>query len=288
MYAVKAKFSVKPLANMVIPPFSSKISRTLLINVLKEASPTLVRSFASSESQKPVRVTPLFYKDYPLVKSEKDNKILMLRENVEYEFSSSIIGEKIVAEIVKLASLTPFKIEAFTKKFALNLVNVEVKGFELMGLKLCKGERIGMRFVTPTLLQLPRVKNKEWGNKQVHILFPALNLIFWSLISHWNKFAPTKLRVTNVKKLVTYSNYSLIMVDHKIKPFTVVYDEKRRPRGFVGWALYKFEGGEEEFDKQLLRLLDYANYVGIGRSKSIGFGVVNISPSPISQSTKDV
>ncbi|MBS7612233.1 CRISPR system precrRNA processing endoribonuclease RAMP protein Cas6, partial [Candidatus Bathyarchaeota archaeon] len=31
-------------------------------------------------------------------------------------------------------------------------------------------------------------------------------------------------------------------------------------------------------DESLLKLLDYANYVGVGRSRSIGFGVVEVKP----------
>lgn len=76
--------------------------------------------------------------------------------------------------------------------------------------------------------------------------------------------------------LISYSNYASVEVDYSLKPVTVIYDERRRPRGFIGWVIYEHRRISPKLSRHLSRLLDYANYVGVGRFRSIGFGVVDV------------
>ena len=150
---------------------------------------------------------------------------------------------------------------------------VKAKSFNEIGLKEADAYKI--TFKTPTLLQAPKIIKTDQTVR--HVLFPSPKLITWSLAMHWNKYAPEHLKIPDIAKLATYSDYCLVEVDYRLKPTTAIYDERKRPRGFIGWTLYKWKPkGKKQYEQTLLKLLDYANYIGIGRSRSIGFGVVSI------------
>jgi len=155
-------------------------------------------------------------------------------------------------------------------------IGVEMKSFERLTLR-DGGGLIRMQFKTPVLISFP----KSWVkfDKKVpvrHSLFPIPSLMIHGLAEHRNTYSPENLRIPNITKLRTYSNYSLVEQDFNIKPVTAIYDEKRRPRGFTGWVLYKHRRLNRNLDDALLKLLDYVNYIGVGRSRSIGFGVVEV------------
>ena len=122
-------------------------------------------------------------------------------------------------------------------------------------------------------------KSLKWKFKGPrYILFPHPFLIFWSLGTHWNTYAPPSLRIRDIWKLSYYAIHALMEVDYDLKPITAVYNGKKGPRAFAGWVIYKFRGVSKRLNQKLLRLLDYANYVGVGKSRSIGFGMTKIKP----------
>ncbi|HID18234.1 TPA: CRISPR system precrRNA processing endoribonuclease RAMP protein Cas6, partial [Candidatus Bathyarchaeota archaeon] len=68
----------------------------------------------------------------------------------------------------------------------------------------------------------------------------------------------------------------LVETNHRIKPVTAVYDGRRRPRGFIGWVIYEHRKLKPKLSRRISQLMEYANYVGVGRSRAIGFGITEV------------
>jgi CRISPR-associated endoribonuclease Cas6 len=279
---VRFSIDFTPLSSIVIPPFSSKVSRTLFIRMFGKKAEEL-----SSEKStfKPLILTPVYWVEggYFLFKADDSkglSKPLTLRESSRYRFYATLIGRS--SEVVLLIQDLNLssKFELFSGEVSVENIGVEVKPFESFTLKDSDG-LIRVQFKTPVLISFP----KSWVrlNRKIparHSLFPIPSFMIHGLAEHWNTYSPENLRIPNVAKLRAYSNYSLVEQDFDIKPVTAIYDEKRRPRGFIGWVLYKHRRLNRNLDSSLLKLLDYANYIGVGRSRSIGFGTVEVEPYP--------
>ncbi|MEM4462010.1 MAG: CRISPR system precrRNA processing endoribonuclease RAMP protein Cas6 [Candidatus Bathyarchaeia archaeon] len=271
---VKVLVEFRLLSSIVSPPFSSKISRTLLYNILKE---TFDKSIINNITYKPIILTPIIDLGHPNYRfifktSKSEERPIILKEMGRYGFYITIITKDIpIMKIVE--ALTPGKrVKIFTGEAIIENCQFDIRSFESLNLQ---GDKIRIEFMTPTLLSFP----KGWIKVETpmrHSLFPIPCFIIWSLAEHWNTYAPKNLAIKNVKKLAAYSNYALVELDHNIKPVTVIYDEKRRPRGFIGWTLYEHRKLRTKLSTWINRLLEYANYIGIGRSRSIGFGSVRV------------
>ncbi|MDW8061887.1 MAG: CRISPR system precrRNA processing endoribonuclease RAMP protein Cas6 [Nitrososphaerota archaeon] len=275
---VKALVKFRLLSNIVSPPFSSKISRTLLYNIFRGVeNSTVIQRINEGTPHKPIIVSPLLELDQLTPKfiyktSTCEAKPIILKEKGEYGFYLTLITKDApLIEIVE--ALTPGRrVKIFTGEAVIEDCQFEMRSFESLNLQ---GDKIHIRFMTPTLLSFPR----EWIKVETpirHSLFPIPCFITWSLAEHWNTHAPKNLKIKNPKKLAAYSNYALVELDYNVKPVTAIYDEKRRPRGFIGWTLYEHRKLRTKLSIWINRLLEYANYVGIGRSRSIGFGVAQI------------
>lgn len=277
---VRFTVSFIPVCSIVSPPFSSKASRTMLLNALGgvcEADEA--KSMLAKRSVKPIHVSPVYavrqgVKVY-LYKAVGGgpSQPIVLREGATYGFDVTCLDGLDLS--LMLRALTPgVKLPLFTGSVQVENLSVEAKRLELMNLD---GRYIRMSFNTPVLLSFPR----GWIGIQTplrHSLFPIPCLIVWSLASHWNKYAPDALKVANPKRLAAYSNYALVEVDHRIKPVTAIYDEERRPRGFTGWVVYEHRKLKPKLSRRISQLMEYANYVGIGRSRAIGFGITEVRP----------
>ena len=263
-----------PLSNIIIPPFSSKISRTIFMKIFHEKLEKILNERLAFKS---IIFTPIYYIEGKkfLFKSDDSNKILMLKENNRYCFYVTMIRNyNDIFSFIQDFNLD-IKLELFNNEIIIDDFSLEFKSFENIIIE--DKDLIKIIFKTPVLISFP----KGWIklNKKIpirHSLFPIPSFMIHGLAEHWNIYAPNDLKIPNIAKLRAYTNYSLVEQDYDIKPITVVYDEKRKPRGFIGWILYEHRKLNQELDNYILRLLDYANYIGIGRSRSIGFGVVKV------------
>ena len=223
-------------------------------------------------SVKPYRITPIFRGSRPLVKyTDGQKEPLKLYPDTEYYFEYTAIGKKM--EIERFMKDT--EVELFNAKFMITGMEFKKLGFD--AIKAQESEYYRITFLTPVLLTLPRSKEK-YGHVR-HMLFPHIFLMFHSLIRHWNVYAPRKLIYPDQNALARYAYYNLPEVNYYVKPRTTIYDEKRRPRGFTGWVVVRRIKGRGIKDLRILNLLEYANYIGLGRSRSIGFGLVRVKPA---------
>lgn len=271
MLAARVKFKVAFDGEALLPPFTSKVCKTLVMRALGASK--LSVDLPERRTRKPYMVTPLFRDGRPLIKEEREGGLVSVRPGELYEFELRLIGPDLMSVMTSLAN-APSVVEVFQRRVMVQAWDVRLRGLDSMGLP-ADAQLVKLSFLTPTLLKLPRPKELA-GAEPKHSLFPLPSLMTYSLALHWNRYAPSELRIVDVERLAKYADHALMEVDYRLRPFTAIYDERRRPRGFIGWALYKLRKLDESLHHQLLRLLDYANYVGVGRSRSIGFGVVNV------------
>ena len=284
------KFVMTPLRDAILPPYTSKLVKTLLMRagVLEP-----FRRFYQGlgEGPKPFSMTPLFRGSKPLFKEwGRDGGPLTAAEGEPLWFrvcmvsSVDILGELLPGD--EVVDAPPYGV------FSLSLAELEVVDPRSLSIGL-SGSRgyVRIRFLTPTLLStklmappldhfLRRVR--RLGAK--YVLYPSPPHICSFLVRLWNVVAPEQ----PISRKVTpeWAAYfmgrlcevAMVVVDYRSRPITVLYDEKegsyRRPRGFIGWAVYEIN--TRRLVKALDRALALANYLGIGKSRAVGFGTVAV------------
>jgi|BEDMetMinimDraft_2_1075160.scaffolds.fasta_scaffold04049_4 CRISPR-associated endoribonuclease Cas6 len=255
---IRVSYSVRPSGEMIVQPFSSKVSRTALLTQSK-----VYRDLAeSSEPLKPFRVTALKEGNRPLYSSWH---LMRLLPDKDYSFEVTSLLDPFLEDVLSTPSFT-FSIYG-------RQLSAEVRELNVLSpsdLILPESRLYRVDFVTPTLLQFPRPNLRRKRNR--YSLFPYPPLLLGSLAMHWNKFLEPKVsKVTGSRAL-----YFLKEVDYRLRPMTVRYDEGR-VRGFVGWTLFSLEARKgSKLRENLRRMLAYSNLVGVGKSRSVGFGEVRV------------
>lgn len=132
---------------------------------------------------------------------------------------------------------------------------------------------VKVMFRTPTLLQYPkhpRLRIRE----SIHALYPQPLLIMLSLVRKWNRYEGVeRMGISNA----IFAPYELREVNHEIRPVTV-HMGRVRTRGFVGWIIYRVVSRSDRRVENYLRLLDMGRYTGVGRSTTMGLGLMNLVP----------
>ncbi|MCS7110833.1 MAG: CRISPR system precrRNA processing endoribonuclease RAMP protein Cas6, partial [Ignisphaera sp.] len=118
--------------------------------------------------------------------------------------------------------------------------------------------------------------------KNNYILYPSTGHICAALIKLWNTVFPsnpikggysTEWTEYHIGRLC---EVALVTVDFRAKPTTVVYEKNEKPRGFTGWTIIDLKHLPQKIVKQLTKTLTLAQLIGIGKSRSIGFGYIEI------------
>jgi len=273
---LKAKFTFTPSTNIIIPPFSTKVSKSLMFSLLgRDGSSRLLTQLKSAMMYKNILLSPVFAGGRPLIKTDGGGDGLQaLLRGRSYVFNVTVLNSGPAVELVDaLSNLDNVSLEVFNGSVKVSSLEVRLTYMDDLGLPQ-DIEYVSFHTLTPVLLQLPPVAKTPVRN----ILIPIPSFIIGSLMDHWNHYAGVDLAIKDVG--LPYSSFFLLReVDYHISPITVYYDEKRRPRGFIGRVLYHLpRTRRQKRRRNILRLLDYANYVGVGKSRTIGFGMVSVKP----------
>jgi CRISPR-associated endoribonuclease Cas6 len=262
-------FTFRPANDVIIPPFSAKASRLIMYR-LSEHYAKLAETKAPF---KPLSITPILYKGRPLLKLGDYDNPLYLRAGEQYSFRASLVAEDNLP-LEKLVKLESSVVEGFFHtSLILDAVSFECKSLESMGAMDPKLVRV--ETISPLLLQLPSYGRFIKGR---HFLFPVPSLMVKSLLDHWNAHCDASQVITSSLHLPLSSNYTLMEVDYNLRPVTVYYDKLRRPRGIMGWIVYQVRRKRKgRTYRELMKLLEYARYIGVGRSRATGFGQVLVS-----------
>ncbi|AHC52244.1 CRISPR-associated protein Cas6 [Sulfolobus acidocaldarius SUSAZ] len=254
------KFEVEPEHDVLIPPFTSKLGRQILVQMSKNYSEIV----EDSRPYKPIRVSVIKDETGKLLFST-GNKKIVLKGKGKYYFTFSFMNAAFLEEILQNSQ----KVLTFWQtNFKVELTDVKItENVEIEDAKLYK-----IIFLTPTLLQPLRPSIKRKKNR--FILFPYPPYLISSIVRHWNFNNDEKIyNVLGSKAL-----YYFREVDYRLRPITTYYGNKP-VRGFTGWTIYQLSARKNsKLRENIRKLLGYANYLGVGKSRAIGFGEVKVIP----------
>ncbi|MGC9104985.1 MAG: CRISPR system precrRNA processing endoribonuclease RAMP protein Cas6 [Thermoprotei archaeon] len=282
-----AKYRVRPLLRdgeevRVLPPISSKLFK----NVVEKERHPFAALLSSKEQYKPVQVTPVKVGNDYLIAGLK-GKLSAMRAGEEGEIRVSLVGD--------------FEFDDFDALTGDHHTDYGPFRFDLVDLTVLDPEELvwsgvdtfTIRFETPTLLSSklmipPPLSEKLKGRvKPFYKLVPQPSLIFSSAVRLWNSLPiDPKLKIVRGDESWTpyligrEADYTFAEVGYEIRPVTVNLgrDERgraREARGFMGRVKYKViyrKGYERDFS----RLLPFIKLMGLGKSRGLGLGVVDV------------
>lgn len=284
------RYVVTAVRDCVLPPISSKVVKY----VIESSGSALGRVVDSRMSFKPISVGMLFIGNKPLYSTVSGNvskPISVVRGSI-MGFRLSLITSLDGIDFDSFRSIegrwsTPYG------EFNISLVEVEV--VEVSKLSVGLGRFFRVSFITPTIITNkymlpPTLRDKGSFIPERHRLVPQPSYLFSYLLRLWNSVVLPEERIPNQSagdweayKLGRLSDIALVEVDYRLKPETVIIGRGangrlRMVRGFTGWVTYECLSSKllKVYDK----LLALANYLGVGRSRGIGFGMISLTSSP--------
>ena len=270
MQILKVEAVVTPLEDTIVQPFTGRVVRQILFKVAEKVEARELLEFLSSSApRKPYSITPLYRGGVPVFRTPSDSKPLCLRKGLEYGFRACFVVRSL--DIIKVLYGFLEDVEIYgSKRVSVRITGTEILDETALGIPLRPKETITLCFETPTLLQLPKLRKKSKINR--YLLYPLPSLMIYSLKENWNAYADWKIKMASWR-----ANYAFVAVDHRIFPVTTIYDKERKPRGFIGYATYQIMTKSSKILEALSKLLHYATLTNIGKSRSIGYGVVSVT-----------
>lgn len=283
-YVVRASYLVRALGDSVLPPLTSKVLK-FVVDV--RGGGVLAELVNSRRPFKPVMISQLFVDGRPLVSVSR--RPLAVPGGAVLSASIAVAGGD-VADPAVFESLAGV-VKTRYGVFELSITDIEVASLKHLSLDVAKYFKLS--FITPTILTAkhmvpPPLKHRSGTLPERHRLIPQPSFIFSYLLKLWNAIAAPEERIPGpaasdweAYKLGRLADVTLVEVDYSIRPVTVVIgrDSKgrlRTARGFTGWVIY------ESLSRKLLpiygKLLALANYLGVGRSRGVGLGMVRALP----------
>ncbi len=281
-----------PLSDVIAPPFTSKLVRSSLLSCGLDY---LEKLGSRSLSYKRVFISPILVGGKPIYKrfNNKSNAFIVLRQGREYSaFFSAMVGEEELENLLD-------RLDEYVVETPYGHIRLIIKGIKITSLReldISLGEVFKVKFLTPTMLSnklmIPPkirgiIRNSVIGMVR---LLPSPSLLFSYLTILWNRNVIPDLILPKpgyntdeaAYKIGRIADIFMVEIDHDVETLTVLYDKKgdaeRKIRGFVGWVLYRvaYKGGQ--LPRVLRKLLALANYMGVGRSRGIGMGMIRIEP----------
>jgi len=286
MFIISIKVSIRPRED-VPPSVSSRVSKMILIRALEnignEKALKIVEllrkgSPLTRAPVKPIRVSFIQDGERPLW--EEYDKRPIMRAGRRYSFKVTLFDSDNVRDRLKISTsldVIAELLENFSgefKIFKFNTVEVSTDSIEAVTedqlYDNSSYDTAIIQFLTPTFLQYPH-HPKIRGYPTRHTLYPQPMLFMLSLVYKWNNLADSHMSIAQA----LYAPYEIIEVSHGIRPVTLQF-RKIRERGFVGWIKYGIDSKSSRRYENYIKLLNFANYIGVGRSTNIGLGDVKV------------
>ncbi|MEM1622684.1 MAG: CRISPR system precrRNA processing endoribonuclease RAMP protein Cas6 [Sulfolobales archaeon] len=278
MLVLSAKVLVRPLADCVAPPVTSKILKYCLDGVV----PRKVLNGLSNTS-----ISMLFDGSRPLYSTTHTANPIRLRAGKTYAGRVSVIDSTTeFLDRVSSSGLQSFQCESVYGKFLIEFEEFSVTHLESLDMDLPTVFKLS--FITPTVLSSKLMCPPPLSKRvrSMHKLVPQPSLIFSHLLRMWNTFAEPEHKIGKPSEWAPYMlgrqvDLVLAELDYRIRPETVIVgkDEKerlRKARGFTGWVIYK-SIAKPKFHKTIAKLLALAELTGVGRSRGIGLGHIAVA-----------
>jgi len=271
----------------VIPPFSSSVVKSIVQSSVEWGF--LNEYYRRFRSPRRVGFSTIALNEKKLYKKDETGDPLRLFPGKIYHASITIVeegSEGIIDKVIELGdgkTATPYGNITFIVR------EIRSLGRDYIVFKREKKRFFGpikIVFRTPTLLTQklmspPWIGERRQRLKEMHRLLPTPSLLTASMLRYI-------IGIQNLKRepYILFPYYvgrimdlGIVEVNHELKPTTAFYgkNEKggsRKPRGFTGWVEYV--GDKSRIWSLFVNLIRIGEYVGIGRSRSSGFGEISL------------
>ncbi|QKR00721.1 CRISPR system precrRNA processing endoribonuclease RAMP protein Cas6 [Metallosphaera tengchongensis] len=276
-FLISATYSVVPERDVILPPLTSKVLKYVL-----EGHPKIGSLVKSAKKYKEISIFPLFLRGRYLYSTGPG--VMTLRAKERASFTFSLASEEVDPEVFEKI---PNEVSTPYGDFVMILE--EIRMTELGEVRAELGHKVNVRFETPTLLSNkymvpPNVKARKL--RQMNRLLPQPSLLISSLARIWNSIATPKEVIVlgdsdwTPYKLGRIADVMFAEVGYSLTPVTVVVGKDkngnlRKTRGFNGWVKYEVVEAKR-YTESMEKLLGLANFLGVGRSRGIGFGKVKV------------
>lgn len=258
----------------VIPPFSGKVVKSLLI----KGNSLLNKIFTMGISgvPKPIHVSPIGYYDNGRVvflwKKSGDDRVLEVVPDKEYFFIVSC-SEEVYDEVFN-AVLGLNSVELFNTEWIIS--TLEIESYRLPSenplIRLDDAESVKIMFRSPVQ---PIDPYRKTGFKRLNIV-P-------SILLSYNAGEITRMyrREPGFWRILDLLNYVLVETKtfwKTIRLVDVLYDKNRKIPALTGYVKYWVNLEDTGKDIKLIveNILSHAQIMGVGSSRSIGLGHIDI------------
>jgi len=285
-YIVSIDVLVAPLAPLVLPHMSSRLLKYV---VVESSCFSSIRDVVLSESSfKPVTLFALrrgvrrLYStlDYSLPQVAKAGEVLEGRIAVYTRGSPSLSGLLGCDEIVEFHGL---KLRVATRGATIESVEDITAGVEAgkpFKLTIHTPLLLPSKLMTPPPLSTSKLAASLKGGYR---LLPTPSYVLAAACREWIGVVRGERVEGHIAPYVIgrLADITIYELDANTKPVTTVYgrDEKgnlRLARGPIGYVIYKLE--TKKLAKAVDKLLALATRIGLGKSRSIGFGEIEVKP----------
>ncbi|QXJ28873.1 CRISPR-associated endoribonuclease Cas6 [Saccharolobus shibatae B12] len=273
----KIGYNVIPLQDVILPTPSSKVLKYLIQS--GKLLPSLKELITSRDKYKPIFISHLGFNQRRIFQTNGNlktiNKGSRLSSTIAFSTQANVLPE-----------VTEGVFETVYGKFHIMIESVEIVEVEKLKEEVEKhmNDNIRVRFVSPTLLSskvlLPPSLSERYKRVDAgYSTLPSVGLIVAYAYNVYCNLIGKKEVEVRAFKLGVLSNALSRIMGYDLHPVTVAIGEDskgnlRKARGVMGWI--EFDIPDQKLKRRALRYLLASAYLGIGRSRGIGFGEIRL------------
>lgn len=260
--------------DVILPPFTSRLVKHAL-HTLPCMEPVR-RAYLERGAYRRVTLTPLIGPRGPLYKTINDKNYIIARAGSRLTAKINVYGEVEPSVLNCTGHLNgPYeyvKVEV-TKLDIVRFANL-IKSSKTIGIRMHTPLLVPVKFLTPPELAekyRDAIPNAYRLSITPGHLVAAAAKVFMGLTQGPDMALTTPQIPYRLGRLADILVYE---VDVRTRPVTVVYDGNRKMRGPVGGMLLHTD--DPQMALTMTTLLNLAQYMGLGKSRSIGFGMITV------------
>ncbi|AWR98111.1 CRISPR-associated endoribonuclease Cas6 [Acidianus sulfidivorans JP7] len=285
----KIRYNITPLQNVILPTPSSKVMKYLIQS--GKILPSLKDLILSRDKYKPIFISHLGLNQRRIFQTNGNvktiSKGMRLSSTIAFSTQANVVQE-IVDEGV---------FETAYGKFHLMIEDVEIVEVEKFKEEIERHmkDNIRIRFISPAILSskvlLPPSLSERYKKVDAgYSTLPSVGLIMAYAYDVYSNLIGKKEIEVRAFKLGVLSNALSRIMGYDLHPVTVAIGEDkkgnlRKARGVMGWI--EFDIPDEKLKRRALRYLLPSSYLGIGRSRGIGFGEIRLEFRKVEKEKKE-
>jgi len=285
-YIVTVRFTVTPLSDVILPPMSSRLVKFIVVSSSCFGS---VRGVVLSRSSfKPVTLFALRRGVRRLYSTLDSNSPLSARAGEVLEgrvavYTRDPLSLSMLSGCDEIVELHGSKLRVSIREAVIEAVDSITAGVEAgkpFKLTIHTPLLLPSKLMTPPPLSTSKLVASLKGGYR---LLPTPSYLLAAACREWIGVVRGERVEEHIAPYVMgrLADITIYELDANTKPVTTVYgrDEKgnlRLARGPVGYVIYKLE--TKKLVKAVDKLLALATRIGLGKSRSIGFGEIEVKP----------